>query len=86
MQEVWISRYALSSGLFKRRGNVRGDDMFTSENIILFSDWFNKGEWHLTKEEAILKADEMRKKKIESLKIEIKSLKESIKKLEKMVF
>jgi len=74
--KVWISKYALTQGIFEM-------DAEQSEN---FPEMINRvgnhietyhvegRDWHLTKEDAIKKAEEMRLKKIESVKKQLSKL------------
>lgn len=62
--KVWVSKFALTKGIFE----IEVKDFKTIGE-------HNKGkEWHLSKDEAILKAEEMRKKKIDSLYQQIQKL------------
>ncbi len=81
--KVWISKYALTRGIFETEvaGDCLGVD--PTGNMIMTYDgshvvyYHGEGrEWHKDKKSAIEKADEMRKKKIESLKKKIKELEE----------
>lgn len=80
--EVWIAKYALTSGI--KKGSVvylsNSDELVLCESEDGWSSYFyfNK-EVFLTESEAIGKAEEMRVKKIASLK-------KQIAKLEKMTF
>jgi hypothetical protein len=60
---VWITKYALTKGIFCKEAEIKGDmikyDRYSCEL---------KPDWHLTQEEAIKRAEEMREKKIKSLK------------------
>jgi len=62
--KVWVSKFALTKGIFE----IEVKDFKTIGE-------HNKGkEWYLSKDEAILKAEEMRKKKIDSLYQQIQKL------------
>lgn len=71
---VWISKYALTYGVQEIDATIseRFPDMIKETNNGL--SIYHGTEWHLTKEEAIKKAEEMRTKRIESLKNEIAKL------------
>lgn len=79
--KVWITRYALTKGIIESEVIYCGDDMVRERKQGCFPIYYHgEGhEWHKTKESAIAKAEEMRKKKIASLK-------KQIEKLEKMKF
>lgn len=74
---AYISKYALTKGIEAVHGkqfyDYRGY-LDAGRNVL-----YRTGDWHLTREDAIERAEEMRKKKIESLK-------KQIAKLEKMKF
>ena len=73
--KVWITKYALTSGIIEINAEITDNgsayDMGTS-----FPTYYHEEgkEWHRTKESAIAKAEEMRKKKISSLQKQIKKL------------
>lgn len=76
--KVWITKYALTKGIIESEAKLTSKD---SVSVMEFDPnlpmhWFYKGDWHRTKEEAVKRAEEMRKKKIESLKKQIKKLEE----------
>lgn len=72
--KVWITKYALTQGIFE----AEADESEIFRGMIAVSPFeFYHGEgkeWHKTKESAISRAEEMRKKKISSLKKQIKKL------------
>lgn len=72
MDKVWISKYALSKGLFELEVEIH-DNMASGK---AWSDCYHgEGrEWHRTYESAAAKAEQMRLKKIESLKKQIEKL------------
>lgn len=72
---VWISKYALSKGVFDAYLEIHND------MACKWSEYYHgEGrEWHRTKESALKRAEEMRVKKIASLR-------KQIEKLEKMRF
>lgn len=78
--KVYITKYALSQGIFEVDGEVSElfPDTFDARGYLGYFHGDGK-EWHRTRESAIKRAEEMRKKKIASLK-------KQIEKLEKMKF
>lgn len=79
--KVWVTKYALSQGIFEAEVNDDCIDIDRSGNMIQVKEgrftvyYHGEGrEWHKEKESAIKRADEMRKKKIESLKKQIEKL------------
>lgn len=78
--KVYITKYALTQGIYEIEAKeTREPDMIKNvENSLEL--YHGKGkEWHLSKEDAIKKAEEMKQKKIKSLKTQIE-------KFEKMTF
>jgi len=72
---AFITKYALTTGIYKAAGEVR-DDAFKqlrtgSGN---FDQYFHGKDWHLTEEEAIARAEEMRIRKLKSLDAQIKKI------------
>lgn len=70
---VFITKYALTQGILEiepkqtHSVNMIGDvnNQYT---------YYHKPDWHLTKEEAIIRAEEMRIKKLQSLDKQIKRI------------
>lgn len=77
--KVWITKYALTSGILEKEAEVCTDNMISVKDTGYYTVYFHGNEWHKSRESAIAKAEEMRKKKIASLK-------KQIEKLEKMEF
>ena len=70
--KVWITKYALTQGIFEKECQYRGDGMIMDE---LNTCYHGEGkDWHRTKESAVKRAEEMRQKKIQSLQKKIKKL------------
>lgn len=77
--KVWITKYALTYGIEEKEAERCTDinnDMVTIINKDTMNEFYHgEGkEWHLSKESAINKAEEMRNKKIGSLKKQIAKL------------
>ena len=73
--KAWITKYALTSGIHE----VVAEQSKESPGMISWGGWngYAHGEgrdWHRTREGAMVRAEVMRKKKIESLKKSIKKL------------
>jgi len=82
--KFWISKYALTQGIYEVEAEKTTNHLGEVETMIMHKVdgmlvMYHGKEWHVTKEEAMRKAEEMRLKKIESLK-------KSIIKLEKLKF
>lgn len=70
--KIWISQYALSEGVIETEGETREISM-----VRLNSGRYVYGEgrnWHRTREGAVARAEEMRKKKISSLRKQLERL------------
>jgi len=69
--KVWISKYALTQGIFEFEGETGKEDrdFINHRDKHLTSSYYGENkEWHFKKEDAIKKAEVMRLKKIDSLK------------------
>lgn len=70
--KIWISQYALSEGVIETEGEPRQISL-----VLLNSGRYVYGEgrnWHRTREDAVARAEEMRKKKIYSLRKQLERL------------
>jgi hypothetical protein len=79
--KVWITKYALTIGIYTIEGAVTES---TDTNMLIgkvdgYQVYYHNQEWHKTEEEAKQRAEGMRLTKI-------KSLKKSLAKFEKMKF
>jgi len=81
--KVWISKYALTKGIYELEvkrcvNSIRDKDESDMVEIRKngFTSYFHgEGkEWHLTKESAIVRAEEMKLRKIESVKKQLNKL------------
>ena len=75
--KVWITKYALTQGIFEAEASeCKGfDGMIEVANRYSYEFYHGEGkDWCRTKEYAISRAEEMRKKKISSLKAQIEKL------------
>ena len=78
--KAWISKYALTQGILQVSNAEMSEQILTYHDDVMIYSIYGKGKtWHLTLDEALDRAEEMRIKKI-------KSLKKQIKKLEAMTF
>lgn len=76
---VWITKYALTSGIIEIEARVCNNDMIEYGELHLEYVHGEGTQWHRSHETAIFRAEEMKIKKI-------KSLQKNIKKLEDMTF
>lgn len=74
--KVWITRYALSSGI-----KEADDGQQITPTMIKYGGhhYAHRQDWHITREKAVARAEAMRDKKIASLK-------QSLAKMEKLEF
>lgn len=73
--KVYITKYALTKGIIETEDAEICYSI--SENMIRSKKYgcFHGNEWQLTKEEAILRAESMKEKKIQSLESQLEKLK-----------
>lgn len=64
--KVYITKYALTKGILEEEGEHSSN--FPSMVAVRKYSYYHKPDWHLTKEEAIHRAKEMKAKKLNSLK------------------
>lgn len=78
LQKVFITKYALTSGIEEAELDVKENpEHFKKSCYGKWKGWtqgFYNDDFHLTKEEALIDAEKRRKKKIESLKRQIAKL------------
>ena len=74
---AWITKYALSRGIIKTTARKCGGKMisFRLNDKAVFDSVAHGNDWHLTLDDAIVRAEEMRRAKIASLQKQIVSLK-----------
>lgn len=73
--KVWISKYALTTGLYEvevELSNTFPGMVYEKKNMVFYHG--EGREWHRTKEGAVKRAEEMRIRKINSLKKQIKKI------------
>lgn len=69
--KVWITKYALSSGIFTAEVKDTGS---TVVNVKGYYTGFYGKDWHRTEKEAIARAEEMRAKRLQSLERQVKKI------------
>ena len=78
--KVWITKYALTSGIFEKE--VEFPAFNEDNNFVYVVGNIGEGylgedkDWHRNKESAIKRAEEMRKKKIINVEKQLQKLKE----------
>lgn len=75
MTEVFITKYALTKGVYRALGEIKGD-MFICRATVrgTYDTFFHGNDWHLTVDAAIERAEEMRVSKLKSLDKQKKKL------------
>ncbi|MBN1088078.1 hypothetical protein [Pantoea sp. 1B4] len=75
MKVAYITKYALTFGIYSTKGEI-SDDTFIqkAQQRGEFDQYFHGNEWHLSKEEAMAHAEEMRIRKLKSLDKQIKKI------------
>lgn len=68
--KVWITKYALTKGIYQEDAEICDEEMIRVKQV----QYFHFGEWHMEKDKAIQKAEEMRIKKLQSLDKQIKKI------------
>lgn len=71
--KAWVTKYALTKGILEKEVLVCGKG-HVKEDRDGFPIYYHGLEWQSTRESAIKRAEEMRKKKIASLKKKIENL------------
>jgi hypothetical protein len=76
--KVYISKYALTKGIFELEVEDCGDGTVKHKNSGYCNDYYHEEgkDYFLTKEDAIKKANELKEKKIQSIEKQLKKLKE----------
>ena len=71
---AYVTRYALSVGILEVEARFRiGSDLIVTNEK--YPQYLHKGDWFLTKKEAIIDAEKRREKKLKSLENQIQKLK-----------
>lgn len=74
--KVWISKYALSTGVSEVDvdAKVMKGGALTFRSDTGYQVYYSASDWHNSKEQAIVKAEEMRIRKLQSLEKQIKKV------------
>lgn len=76
METIYVTKYALTTGIMEVKAikctNPHVSDMYKKADS--FSQYYHKGDYELTKEAAVVKAEEMRIKKLKSLDKQMKKI------------
>ena len=76
MSKVWISKYALTQGIYEMEIDHMSEDGRAVYGKAWTEAYHGEGrEWHRTKEDAVKRAEEMRIRKIKSLEKQIEKIK-----------
>lgn len=70
--KIYVTKYALTQGIFEEPNAIGHDhNVFSVSHAGYCDSYYHKGEYALTKEEAIAQAEAMRLKKIKSLNAQL---------------
>ena len=75
-QTIWITKYALTTGIIKVEAKIDGDyglAGYVPEGTT-YIDYVHPREWCATRTEALVRAEEMRQKRLKSLEKQIKKI------------
>lgn len=72
--DVYVTKYSLTKGVFKLNVRVADRGMVIDDSTN-YQSYYHGKDWHYSKEDAIARAEEMRKKKLISLKNQIEKIK-----------
>ncbi len=77
--KIFIVKYALTEGIFIVDATERAGNMYSSPSTQGFGTlYWHKNEYALTVEEAIARAEELRKKKLKSLRKQLDKLEQKV--------
>lgn len=77
MTIVYITKYALTTGVYSAEADVNGDmavQAVQREKGSVYAQYFHGKDWHLTEDEALDRAEEMRIAKLKSLDKQMKKI------------
>lgn len=77
--KIFVTKYALTQGILVMEAEQKNEHLVlipAGNNGVNFfcSQYFHRGEWFKTREEAIVKAEDMRQRKLRSLQKQITKL------------
>lgn len=69
MTKIYVTKYALTYGIFSVDGEISEDGKMASykQSGAYFTEYVHGNDFHLNKESALSRAEEMRKRKLQSL-------------------
>lgn len=74
MTIVYITKYALTTGVYSAEADVKDDKAVQRAKGSGYAQYFYGKDWHLTEDEAIHRAEEMRIAKLRSLDKQMKKI------------
>lgn len=72
--KIWITKYALTKGIIERNNSEIVDDNVTCHISGCHYEYYHKGEWASSLENALEQTEKMRIKKIKSLEKQIQKI------------
>lgn len=75
--KVWITKYALTQGIYEVEGEVSVENNIfcVPRTEKTFATYYHKPHWHETKEEAVAQAEKMRVAKLKALEKQVAKIK-----------
>lgn len=74
MTKIYVTKHALTTGITEHEASISGDASTASFRGDGYWHFYYGKDFHLTKEDAIERAEEMRIKKLQSLDKQIKKI------------
>lgn len=74
MQTVWLSKYALSSGIAEYQAEIRDGKAYPGKPFMSYTSFQMGKDAHDTREAAVVAVEAMRRKKVAALKKQIAKL------------
>ena len=74
LTKIYVTKYALSAGIFEVDAKVADDMASFKRGDSYFMEFAHRNEFYLTREAAVVRAEEMRIKKLQSLEKSAKKI------------
>lgn len=74
LTKVFVTKYALTTGIFEVEAKVSDGMASFKRGESYFMEFAHRNEFHLTREAAVARAEEMRIKKLQSIDKQIKKI------------
>lgn len=74
MAIIYVTKYALTTGVYSAEADVKGDMAVQRANGSGFTQYFHGNDWQLSENDALARAEEMRIAKLKSLDKQMKKI------------